>query len=157
MECWEGSWAASCLWCCEYKWTLQGTPRVSEKHGTPCCNGRRSVCDSKPGHSACITSWALNWSYMMTVKKRIAQKWDLRFYFYDWLLSCFIPFGKVHLMVREAWPAVSGQNAPQRPGLQGGWPGLPVCWAWRRGCCWGNCSCRSPSPSWNGRCSCAAA
>lgn len=31
MECWEGSWAASCLWCCECKWTLQGTPRVSKK------------------------------------------------------------------------------------------------------------------------------
>lgn len=74
MECWEGSWAASCLWCCEYKWTLQGTPRVSEKHSTPCCNASRSSCDSKPGHSARITSWALNWSYMMTVKKKELYK-----------------------------------------------------------------------------------
>lgn len=81
MECWEGSWATSCLWCCEYKWTLQGTPRVSEKHGTPCCNARRSVCDSKPGYSACITSWALNWSYMMTVKKIIVQNETSSFIF----------------------------------------------------------------------------
>lgn len=126
----------------------------------PCLKGKASkrVCDSKPWHSACVASWALTWSYMMTVKKkRIAQNQTFGFIFYDWLLSCFILFGKVHLMVREPWPAVSGKNAPQRPALQGGWPGLPVCWAWQRGCCWGNCSCRSPSPSWNGRCSCAAA
>lgn len=38
----------------------------------PCLKGKasKSVCDSKPWHSACVASWALTWSYMMTVKKK---------------------------------------------------------------------------------------
>lgn len=52
----------------------------------PCLKGKasKSVCDSKPWHSACVASWALTWSYMMTVKKK--KESDLRFYFL-WLAS----------------------------------------------------------------------
>lgn len=33
----------------------------------------------------------------------------------------------------------------------------PVYWAWRQGCCWSSCSCKSLCPSWSDRHSSAAA
>lgn len=50
-ECSEESWAASCLWCCGYKWTLQGTPRASARqralHANETVNPTKAA-ESKP-------------------------------------------------------------------------------------------------------------